>query len=344
MMDFQFEQSPWEAYLSTCPSGSSISAWNLLSMLEDEDEDSVEDAFGAIAEKNLTVDFSSLPRTIPDGQLAQRLKQEREYAQNGLNIKDMAAGDPLRLYLEELAGVPAFGDELLLSQRLLAGDEKASEQLTNLGLGRVVEMAKEFAGWNVLLLDLIQEGSIGLWEAIGSFRGGDYPSHRDRMIRHALAKAIILQARSNGISQKMRQALQDYRSTDERLLTELGRNPSLEEIAQGMRISREEAEYIKKMMDDALALNQAEKQTQPPEESAEDDIAVEDTAYFQMRQRIGELLSVLDELDARIITLRFGLEKGRPLSADEVGRILGLTAGEISRREAAALSKLRKEN
>ena len=341
MMDFQFEQSPWEAYLSACHAGASVSAWNLLSLLEDEDDDSVEDAFQTLAEKNLTVDFSSIPRTIPDGQMAQRLKQEREYVQNGLNISDMETNDPLRLYLEELAGIPTSGDERLLSQQVLSGDEKASEQLTNLGLSRVVEMAKEFAGWNVLLLDLIQEGSIGLWEAIGSFRGGDYPSHRDQMIRLALSKSVILQARSNGISQKMRQALQDYRSTDERLLTELGRNPSLEENAEGMKVSREEAECIKKMMDDALLVNQAEKLTQPKEESPEDNMAVEDTAYFQMRQRIGELLSELDEQDAKILTLRFGLEKGRPLSADEVGKQLGLTAGEISRREAAALSKLR---
>lgn len=343
MMDFQFEQSPWEAYLSACHTGTTVSAWNLLSLLENEDDGSVEDAFHTLAEKNISVDLSSIPRTIPDGQIAQRLRQEREYVQNGLKVSDMETNDPLRLYLEELAVIPASGDERLLAQQLLDGDENASERLTNLGLSRVVEMAKEYAGWNVLLLDLIQEGSIGLWEAIGSFRGGDYPSHRDQMIGLALAKAILLQARSNGISQKIRQVLQDYRSTDERLLTELGRNPSLEEIAEGMKVSREEAEYIKKMLDDALLLSQAEALTKPKEESPEDDMAVEDTAYFQMRQRIGELLSVLSDEDAKILTLRFGLEKGKPMRADEVGRLLNLTAGEVSRREAAALSKLRTE-
>ena len=70
---------------------------------------------------------------------------------------------------------------------------------------------------------------------------------------------------------------------------------------------------------------------------------MEDTAYFQMRQRIAELLSQLDEQDQKILTLRFGLENGRPLSAEEVGRSLGLTSGEVSRREAAALAKLRTE-
>ena len=343
MIDIQFEQSPWEAYLNSCKNGASISAWNLISMLEDEDDEAVEDAFRTIQEKRLNLDITALPRTIAAGQAAPRLKQAKEYVPQGLNPSDMEENDPLRLYLEEIAGIPAYGEEELLAEKLLSGDEKAAEALTNSGLGRVVQMAKEFAGWNVLLLDLIQEGSVGLWEAIQSYSGGDYTAHRDRMIRTALAKSVILQARSNGISQKMRQSLQDYRSTDEKLLMELGRNPSLEEIAEGMKISREEAECIKKMMDDAILLNQAEQLTQSKEETPEDDLAVEDTAYFQMRQRIGELLSQLNEQDAQILTLRFGLEKGRPMSAEEVGRTLGMTSGEVSQREIAALAKLRTE-
>ena len=343
MMDFQFEQSPWEAYLSSCHNGASISAWNLISMLEGEDDEAVEEAFQIVTEKQLLLDLSSLPKTAPMGQAALRLKQEREYVHKGLNPSDMEENDPLRLYLEEIAGIPACADEALLAEDLLSGDEKAAEALTNSGLSRVVQMAAEYVGWNVLLMDLIQDGSMGLWEAIKSYSGGDYASHRDRMIRSALSKSIILQARSNGISQKMRQALQDYRSTDEKLLMELGRNPSLEEIAEGMKVSREEAECIKKMLDDATLLNQAEQLVRPREETPEDHLAVEDTAYFQMRQRIGELLSQLDEQDAKILTLRFGLEKGKPMDAGEVGRMLGMTSGEVSRREAAALAKLRTE-
>ena len=342
MNAFQFEQSPWEAFLDTCKNGAAISAWNLISMLEEEDDEAVEEAFQIIQEKQMLLDLSSLPRTAPTGQAAQRLKQEKEYAQNGLVLSHMEENDPLRLYLEEIAGVPAFGDEALLAEQLLSGSKTAAEQLTVLGLSRVVEKAAEYAGWNVLLLDLIQEGSVGLWEAIG-YRGGDYFAHRDRMIHNAICKAIILQARNNGLGQKMRQSLQDFRRMDEKLLAELGRNPSLEEIAAGMKITPEEAECLKKMMDDAVLLEQAEKLVQPKEETPEDNQAVEDTAYFQMRQRIAELLSQLDEQDQKILTLRFGLENGRPLSAEEVGRSLGLTSGEVSQREAAALAKLRTE-
>lgn len=184
---------------------------------------------------------------------------------------------------------------------------------------------------------------MGLWEAIAFYSGGEYAVHRDRMIRTAIAKTILLQARSNGIGQKLRQSLQDFRSTDEKLLARLGHNPSLEEIAAEMNIRREEAETLRKMLDDAVLLAQAEKMLNPDhaEPDSEENLAVEDTAYFQMRQRISELLSQLSELDAKILTLRFGLEKGLPMSVEDTAKRLGLTAGEVSAREKASLDSLR---
>lgn len=343
MSEFLFDQSPWEAYLNSCRSGTSVSAWNLISMLENEDDEAVEDAFALLADRQLELDVSTLPSLEAGGQTAQRLKQEAEYVRGGLRTSDMEESDPLRLYLEEIAGTPAFGDDRLLSEQLLSGDGRAAERLANLGLSRVIEIACEQAGKMVLLMDLIQEGNIGLWEAIQSYSGGDYDAHRDRLIRNAIYKAMVLQARSNGVSQKMRQSLQRYQSADEALLAELGRNPTLEEIAARMNISPEQAQTIQKTMADILLLQQAEKLTQPKEEAPEDELAVEDTAYFQMRQRISDLLSQLDDKDAQILTMRFGLDKGLPLSAEEVGKALGLTVGEVSAREAAALAKLRAE-
>lgn len=343
MSEFLFDQSPWEAYLNSCRSGTSVSAWNLISMLENEDDEAVEDAFALLADRQLELDVSTLPSLEAGGQTAQRLKQEAEYVRGGLCISDMEESDPLRLYLEEIAGTPALGDDRLLSEQLLSGDGRAAERLANLGLSRVIEIACEQAGKMVLLMDLIQEGNIGLWEAIQSYSGGNYDAHRDRLIRNAIYKAMVLQARSNGVSQKMRQSLQRYQSADEALLAELGRNPTLEEIAARMNISPEQAQTIQKTMADILLLQQAEKLTQPKEETPEDELAVEDTAYFQMRQRISDLLSQLDDKDAQILTMRFGLDKGLPMSAEEVGKALGLTVGEVSAREAAALAKLRAE-
>ena len=343
MNDFVFEQAPWEAYLRSCKNGSVISGWNLISMLEDEEDDAVEDAFSILTVKKLQLDLSGLPQMSAGSNTAQRLQQEREYVTGGLKTALMEETDPLRLYLEEIAAAPACGDEKLLAEQLSSGDQRAAQRLTELGLSRVVEIAAEYAGQAVLLLDLIQEGTIGLWEAISGYRGGDYAAQRDEAIRSSVLKAIVLQARSNGISQKMKKALQDYRAADQHLLTKLGRNPGLEEIAQEMHISLEQAQTIEKTMADILLLQKAEKLAAPKEETAEDELPVEDTAYFQMRQRISEMMSVLDEQEARILTMRFGLEKGLPMSTEEVAKALGITTAAVTACETAALSKLRAE-
>lgn len=343
MNDFVFEQAPWEAYLRSCKNGSVISGWNLISMLEDEEDDAVEDVFSILTVKKLQLDLSGLPQMSAGSNTAQRLQQEREYVTGGLKTALMEETDPLRLYLEEIAAAPACGDEKLLAEQLSSGDQRAAQRLTELGLSRVVEIAAEYAGQAVLLLDLIQEGNIGLWEAISGYRGGDYAAQRDEAIRSSVLKAIVLQARSNGISQKMKKALQDYRAADQHLLTKLGRNPGLEEIAQEMHISLEQAQTIEKTMADILLLQKAEKLAAPKEETAEDELPVEDTAYFQMRQRISEMMSVLDEQEARILTMRFGLEKGLPMSAEEVAKALGITTAAVTACETAALSKLRAE-
>lgn len=343
MIDFEFEQSPWEAFLESQKTGSVVSAAALLSVLEGETDEAVEDAFQMILERDLILDAYSLPKTGACGQAALRLKQEEELVQSGMRLRDLDANDPLRLYLEEIAAIPAFGDEAVLIQQYLSGDLDTAIALTNLGLSRVVELSQEYVGFGVLLLDLIQEGSIGLWQGIQNYVSGDYAQYRDRMIRNALIKSILLQARSTGLAQKMRQTLQDYRSTDEKLLAELGRNPSLEEIALELHLSREEAETVRKMLDDAVLLQQAEKAIRPEqEEEPEDEMAVEDTAYFQMRQRIQELFSQLSAEDAKLLTLRFGLEKGLPKNAEETARILGTTVNDVTSREAAALAKLRR--
>ncbi len=334
-LDVSFEDSPWEAFLRTKRAGDTVSAANLLTMLEEENEQVVEDA-------GLNLNVFDLPKASGGGEAALRLRQEAQLVEKGLNPKELEPNDPLRLYLEEVAQLSTSGDEQALAARC-AADERAMEALTNLGLHRVLELAKDHVGCGVLLLDLIQEGSLGLWQAIQGYREGNYAAYRDYWIRLYMAKAVFLQARANGVGQKLRGALEDYRAVDERLLSELGRNPTLEEIAEAMHISPEEASVVKKMLDDARLLAQAKKQPEPEEEKEAEEQAVEDTAYFQMRQRIMELMSALDETDAKLISLRFGLEGGMPLSPEETGKRLNLTPDEVVAREANALSKLRSE-
>ena len=340
--DFSFEQSPWEAFLMTKGMGDTISAAKLLTLLEQEDEQAVENALSDLETGCMVLDISDLPHPGGVGEAAARLRQEMQFVKQGMRPDALDENDPLGLYLEELAQLPAVGDEKILAQKCAAGSAAAMEQLTNLGLGRVVQLAAEHIGYGVLLLDLIQEGSLGLWHAVQNYRGGDYESYRDRWIRFYMAKAVTLQARSGGVGQKMRTALEDYRAVDERLLGELGRNPTLEEIAEEMHMSVEEITVVRKMLEDARLLAQVRKpQEEEEEKNEEEDLAVEDTALFQSRQRIADLLSGLDEKEQKLLALRFGLEGGKPLTPEETGKQLGLTAQEVVALEGTALAKLR---
>ncbi len=340
-LEFSFEPTPWEAFRMTKGMGDTVSAVTLLSLLEGEEEQQVEDALQDLETGCMILDISGLPKAGAAGEAALRLRQESQLVKKGLDPRQLDPSDPLRLYLEEVAAMPAAGDSALLAQQCAKGDENAMVMLTNLGLSRVVELAAEHTGYGVLLLDLIQEGSLGLWQAIRGYRYGGYEAYRDRWIRFYMAKAVTLQARANGVGQKMRRALEDYREVDERLLGDLGRNPTLEEIAMELHMRPEEAAAVKKMLEDARLLAQAKKPVDTEEEQEAEEQAVEDTAFFQMRQRILDLLSGLSSEDQKLLTLRFGLEGGKPLSPEDTGRAMNLTPQEVVAREAAALAKLR---
>lgn len=338
-LDFSFEQTPLDSWLDALEPGSTASATAFLALAELEAEDVVKDALHALEERNILLETGGLP-PVSSGEAALRLRQEQQLVKKGLRPSDLEANDPLRLYLEEVAGIPVAGDETLLAQQVAEGVEDAAPMLTNLGLSRVIAIAQEHVGRGVLLMDLIQEGSLGLWQTISEFREGDYMALSDRRIRQCMARAILLQARQRGVGQKLRSAMEDYRSVDERLLAELGRNPTLEEMAEGLHLSPENTAVVKAMLDNARLLARA-KQPPEPEEEEPQNQAVEDTAYFQMRQRIQELLAELSQEDRRLISLRYGLEGMQPLSAEETGRQLGMTAHEVTLREADALAKLR---
>ena len=341
-LDFSFEETPWESLLDTLRPGDAINAVNFLTMMEGEPEETVEAALQDMEDAAMVLDISNLPKPAGTGEAALRLRQEEQFVRKGLNVASLDVADPLRLYLEEVAMTPAFGDAQLWAEKSAAGDENAMLQLTNLSLSRVVEAAKAHVGKGVLMMDLIQEGSLGLWQAISNWRSGDFEGYSQHWIDFYMAKAVTLQARANGVGQKMRTALEDYRSMDEQLLSELGRNPTVEEVAERLHLTADAASAVQKMLENARLLAQAKKQPEPEEEEIAETQAVEDTAYFQMRQRINELLSELDEADRQLLTLRYGLEGGKPLDPETAGRKLGLTPEEVVAREAAALAKLRK--
>ena len=317
------------------------SAARFLELLEAEDPAVLEE-FLAEAEKcQTTLDVSTLPKVEPTGSDALRLKQESDFQTLEAIGVGLDAHDPLILYLQELAAIPAAGDVQVLAQSYLAGDHHVAERILQLCLGLAAEMALDYTGHGVLLMDLIQEGNMGIWECLPTYEGGDFMTHARWRIRNNMAKAVIRQAHASGIGTLLREDVESYMRADRELLSQLGRNPTQQEIAERLGMTMEELLTIEKLIEDARREESVKQQTEEPEETPEDQQAVEDTAYFQIRQRVTELLSTLTEEEAKLLNLRFGLEGGRPLTPEQAGKVLNMTPAQVVATEAAALAKLR---
>ena len=326
--------------LSVFEGMASVSAGRLLTETDGLGDEAMEELFLRLEEEDIPIDLSDLPLAGASGEAARRLREEEQLVRSGKLLTGLEANDPLRLYLEELASIPVCGDPEVLALELLEGADVA-ERLVNLSLSRVVELAQAYAGRGVLLMDLIQEGSLGLWNGILRFPGGSFETFRDGCIRRYMAQAVLRQARASGLGQKMRQAVEDYRMVDERLLSELGRNPTLAEIAEAMHMTVTEIEAVRKFLDNARLVGRAHEIKEPEEEAPEDSQAVEDTAYYQTRERVDSLMSGISELEHKVVTKRYGLDGKAPQTAQEVGRKLGLTVTEVVELETSALTKMR---
>ncbi len=340
-MEFTFEQTPWELLEDSLQPGDILSGIRCLSSAEGMSAEELEDGLFALEERGVILDASDLPADCGDADAAQRLLWEKRLAEDGQLLPGLEDTDPLRLYLEELADVPGDGNVAQLASDYLEGNDSAAKSLVENCLPLVVERACKLAGRGVLLLDLIQEGNLGLWQGVLHYTGGDFQTHISRWIDQYFYKAFVLQAHSRDIGQKLRQGMSDFRDADQKLLAELGRNPTLEEIADAIHIAAEEAAVYAEMLAQARLRQEVDKLRAPKEESPEDEQAVENTAYFQMRQRITGMLSALTQQEAKLLTLRFGLEGGQPMDIAQTAKALGIAPEEVTVMEAAALTKLR---
>ena len=328
-MNLVLEQRAWDKALDKFDYGQTVSALELLTLLEGADEEETEIFLDDLAQKHITIDATALPKVSGSGASAMRLRLEEQLVRQGNLPLGLDENDPLRLYLEELEQIPAG-----------VADPGNKENLTDRMLPQTAARAYAYVGKGVLLLDLIQEANLGLWQGMQCYTEGDISAHCNWWSDHYLARAVLLQAKAAGVGQKLRRAMEDYRTVDEKLLADLGRNPTVEEIAEALHLSQEETETVAQMLENTRMLNRV-KTPEPADIPQEEDQAVEDTAYFQMRQRIMELLSTLSEEDAKLLTLRYGLEGGMPMKPEQVAQILGITAEEVAAREAAALAQLR---
>ena len=309
--------------------------------------DSVFDAFQEIGVDLLDEDFDEEP-DIEDLKEVENLKIE-DFTDSSFD--GISVDDPVRMYLREIGRIPllSYEEELELAKKILEGDEEAKQKLAESNLRLVVSIAKKYVGRGMLFLDLIQEGNMGLMKAVEKFdytKGFKFSTYATWWIRQAITRAIADQARTIRIPVHMVETINKLIRTSRHLLQQLGREPTVEEIAAEMEIPVEKVAEIQKIAQDPVSL---ETPIGEEEDSHlgdfiqdEDSPAPHDAAsYTLLREQLEEVMNTLTPREAKVLKLRFGLEDGKSRTLEEVGREFNVTRERIRQIEAKALRKLR---
>jgi RNA polymerase primary sigma factor len=314
----------------------------------EQDVDFLDDIYKRLDEKSIKVIETTQLIDVPKEEITE--KELRE-ATSGF---DDNMPDSVQMYLKEIGKAPLLksADEKELAKRIEKGDESARLKFIQANLRLVVSIAKRYVNRtsNLGILDLIQEGNIGLSRAVDKFdyrRGFKFSTYATWWIRQAITRALADQSRTIRIPVHMVETISKYTQVKRRLTQELGRDPLVEEIAVEMEMPIEKIHYIQKISQDVVSL-------ESPVGDSDDDSTLSEfikddksltpaqvASQTLLREKIKEILIDLTPREQKILQLRFGLEDGVTHTLEEVGKEFGVTRERIRQIEAKALLRIR---
>ncbi|MFQ3548242.1 MAG: RNA polymerase sigma factor RpoD [Armatimonadota bacterium] len=280
------------------------------------------------------------------------LKDELEIIEGEVaEIENMPLDDSVRMWLREIGKTPllTMAEEVSLAKRIEAGDDEAKAVLTEANLRLVVSIAKRYSGRGMSFPDLIQEGNIGLIRAVEKFdyrKGYKFSTYATWWIRQAITRAIADQGRTIRIPVHMVETINRLIKTSSQLVQELGREPTLDEIAKEMEIPPERVSEIIRIAPEPLSLETpiGEEEDSHLADFIEDQEAIspsEAASNLILREKIEDSLNNLTPREKDVLKMRFGLDDGYSRTLEEVGRHFKVTRERIRQIEAKALKKLR---
>ncbi len=309
--------------------------------------EALDDFYTTLMEENIDVFETTAEELETTSQSVADIEKELEVLNS---LAEGAVTDPVRQYLRDIGKVALLKaeEEIDLAKKAEKGEKKSRDKLISANLRLVVSIAKRYVGRGMSLLDLIEEGNIGLMRAVDKYdwrRGFKFSTYATWWIRQAITRAIADQARTIRIPVHMVETINRFNRTQRQLMQELGREPTPEEVAQVLGIDPGKAREIIKVSQEPASLETPvgdeddshlgdfiESQTLRPDEQATREL---------LKAHLDEVLDSLSPREKRVLQLRFGLEDGKQRTLEEVGREFGVTRERIRQIEAKAIRKLK---
>lgn len=321
--------------------------------LSPEKIEEIYDRFEALSIPLVTaeLDLSDDALGMDDGDIDLSGLEEEELVDPVDLAAEYSLDDPVRMYLKEIGQVKLLSaeEEVELAKRVSEGDQEAKNKLTEANLRLVVSIAKKYSGRGLHILDLIQEGNTGLIRAVDKFdwtKGNKFSTYATWWIRQAITRAIADQARTIRVPVHMVEVINKATRCNRKLVQELGREPTVEEIAKELNLPVEKIIEANRTAADTLSLDTPVGD----EEDTSIGSFVEDertpgpadaTSNALLAEALKEILDTLTEREADVLRMRFGMYDGRTHTLEEVGQIFGVTRERIRQIENKAIRKLR---